>query len=36
VLIFSTVDIIIELESSKFDDVDKDDDADDNAENETQ
>ena len=36
VLIFSTVDIIIELESSIFDDVDKDDDADDNAENDTQ
>ena len=36
VLIFSTVDIIIELESSKFDDVDKDDDADDNAENDKQ
>ena len=35
VLIFSTVDIIIELESSKFDDVDEDDDTDDNAENDT-
>ena len=30
VLIFSTVDIIRELESSKFDDVDEDDDDDDN------
>ena len=35
VLIFITVDIIIELESSKFDDVDEDDNADDNAENDT-
>jgi hypothetical protein len=37
VLTFSTVDIIIELESSKFDDVDEDedDDDDDNADNDT-